>query len=57
MEEETWGPRDTAENREEIPEGFKWSRCGKLGDATREEGCRHGAHLLRDAQQEKKTRV
>lgn len=40
-DEESQGPIDTADTREELPEGFRWSCCGKSGDSI---GCCTAKH-------------
>lgn len=40
-EEETWGPHDTEENRENYPDGFVWTCCELSGS---EQGCKVGPH-------------
>lgn len=41
-DERCHGPCDTAENREQWPEGFMWSCCEEDGEA---EGCKTGRHV------------
>ncbi|KAK3897101.1 hypothetical protein C8A05DRAFT_39350 [Staphylotrichum tortipilum] len=39
--EEHWGPIDTEENRRDMPEGFLWTCCDKVGT---EPGCTSAPH-------------
>ncbi|KAF2502911.1 hypothetical protein BU16DRAFT_23224 [Lophium mytilinum] len=40
-DEDTHGPMDTTEHREEYPDGFRWTCCDDPGDY---EGCESGRH-------------
>lgn len=43
-DEDCHGPIDTKENREDLPEGFRWGCCDGEGDA---DGCVEGRHLAK----------
>ena len=44
-EDDRFGEMDTEENREQYPEGFKWTCCGSNGNAI---GCQASCHVADD---------
>jgi hypothetical protein len=50
-EEDTHGPMDSASNRQDYPDNFRWTCCDK--DGTRE-GCLHSAHRVAGARKRRR---